>query len=211
MRDRRTREPKKERRTGDTRDLDRRAVLDAASRLVAEEGPSALTMRRLATELGASTMVLYSRFESREELVVQLLLEAFSRFAETLARVHEEDPWTNLRELGHAYRRFARENPTYYRLMWNVPHDSPTKTTLPAELSREGSRAFQALMHAVTRLLARLDRSAREAEPLAVAIWSSVHGFVSLELAGALPPGPPTDAAWERTLDVVASPFPKPC
>ena len=48
-------------------------------------------------------------------------------------------------------------------------------------------------------------RPAREAEPLAVCVWSTVHGFVSLELSGALQLGDAADAAWERTLDFVAA------
>lgn len=183
--------------------VDRRAVLDAASRLLVSEGPGALTMRRLASEVGASTMVLYSRFASREQLMGELLAEGFSRFADALGAVSLPDPWANLRQLGHAYRGFALANPTYFRLMWTsegrvVP---PGAAGCDNPMHQHGQRAFGALLVAITRVLARLDRPARDAEPLAQSVWSVVHGFVSLELAGAVSPDP--DAAYERALDFV--------
>lgn len=184
--------------------VDRRAVLDAASRLLADEGPGALTMRRLAAEVGASTMVLYSRFEGREGLVTQLQIEGFSRFADALGAVAHPDPWQHLSELGRAYRRFARANPGYYRLMWGAQPGPPDEgCAAPTPLQISGQRAFGALLAAITRVLAALDRPAREAEPLARSVWSTVHGFVSLEMAGALGPGADADEAYEQTLRFV--------
>lgn len=189
----------------ETRPVDRRVVLDAASRLLSEEGPAALSMRRVAAEAGTSTMVLYSRFGSRDGLVEQLLVEGFTRFADRLGEVNEPSALGHLRALGLAYRRFARENPTYYRLMWSsapAPCDDPAEA--PPPFHRVGQRAFGALLHAVTRVLAELDRPARDVEPLALAVWSTVHGFVSLELAGQIP-APQADAAYEQTLGFVGA------
>lgn len=176
--------------------VDRRQVLDVASRLLADEGPSALTMRRLASEVGASTMVLYSRFTGRDELMGQLLTEGFARFGDALGEVSHPDAFEQLRELGRAYRRFALENTSYFRLMWGPLACPPGHPPMP-----QGRRAYQALVLSVTRVLAALDRPAREAEPLALSVWSAVHGFVSLELSGALGPG--AASSYELTLDFV--------
>ncbi len=184
--------------------IDRRAVLDAASRLLATEGPSALTMRRLASEVGASTMVLYSRFESREQLMIALLVEGFSRFADALGAVARPDPWDNLRQLGRAYRQFARDNPDYFRLMWGSAEVRPPQSDSDAPMMPHGQRAFGALLVAITRVLAVRDRPAREAEPVAMSVWSTVHGFVSLELAGVIDPAG-ADEAYERALDFVVA------
>lgn len=183
-----------------------RTILDAASAIVVQDGASALTMRRLATALGTSTMVLYSRFGSREAVMAAVLAEGFSKFADTLAAVSLADPVAHLRELGRAYRRFARENPTSYRLMWSgaaTPADCDPSVATPA--STHGLRAFGTLVLGVTRVLARADRPAKDAEPLALCVWSVVHGFVSLELSSGMPPGVDADAAYERTLDFALS------
>jgi AcrR family transcriptional regulator len=176
--------------------VDRRRILDVASRLLTEEGAAGLTMRALAAAAGTSTMVLYSRFGGREALMDALLAEGFSRFADALGAVSRPDPREHLLELGRAYRRFALENPTYFRLMWGGAAPAPATGSTQAH----GQRAFAALLHAVTRVLAQDDRPARDAEPLAHCLWSAVHGFVALELAGAAPAGPLADSLFERTL-----------
>ena len=184
--------------------VDRRDVLDAASRILSEEGLRALTMRRVAHDAKTSTMVLYSRFGSREGLLEALLVEGFTRFGDALGAVQARDAWKNLRLLGRAYRRFARENPTYYRLMWSERAQAcNAQKPVSDALLQAGNRSFGALVQAVTRVLALLDRPAREVEPLALSVWSTVHGFVSLEQSGAIPPGPAAEAAYERTLQFV--------
>src|SRR5262245_23424147 len=53
--------------------IDREAVLDAASRLLDAEGAEALTMRRLASELGVSAMAPYRHVGSKDELLMVLV------------------------------------------------------------------------------------------------------------------------------------------
>lgn len=171
-------------------------VLDHAARVLANEGAGALTMRRVAQEVGASTQVLYTLFASKEGLLEALVGEGFRRFGEALGRVHDDDPWLHLRDLGLAYRRFALENPDYYRLLWSGAGDPDPDDKPPG-----GEIAWQALLSAVTRVLAALDRPARDIEPTATAIWAAAHGFCSLELAG-FPAG---DEAYEALLDMSAA------
>jgi len=53
--------------------IDREAVLDAAMRLLDAEGVEALTMRRLASELGVSAMTPYRYVGSKDELLMVLV------------------------------------------------------------------------------------------------------------------------------------------
>ncbi len=150
-------------------------------------------------------MVLYTRFGSREGLMEQLLVEGFTRFANELGAVAEADAFSQLRHLGLAYRRFAKANPTYYPLMWAArSRDAGDKKAYAqsSALRLASKRSFGALVHTITRVLAALDRPARDVEPLAVAVWSTVHGFVSLELAGAIPDDV-AEAAFEKTLEFI--------
>lgn len=183
-----------------------RAILEAAGRLLVDEGPAGLTMRRLATASGTSTMVLYTRFGSREAVIDALLAEGFSRFADMLGAVSDVEPLTHLRALGRAYRRFGLEHPTSYRLMWGGMHSGEDWRQLnSSDAAPHGMRAFSSLIVAVTRVLASKDRSARDAEPLAMCVWSTVHGFVSLELSGGIPPSVDAAQLYERTLDFVVA------
>ncbi len=53
--------------------IDREAVLEAALRLLDAEGQEALTMRRLAGELGVSAMAPYRHVGSKDELLIVLV------------------------------------------------------------------------------------------------------------------------------------------
>jgi AcrR family transcriptional regulator len=53
--------------------IDREAVFDAAIRLLDAEGVEALTMRRLASELGVSAMAPYRHVASKDELLMVLV------------------------------------------------------------------------------------------------------------------------------------------
>src|SRR5919108_3871291 len=53
--------------------IDREAVLDTAVRLLDAEGVDALTMRRLASELGVSAMAPYPHVGSKDELLMVLI------------------------------------------------------------------------------------------------------------------------------------------
>ncbi len=52
--------------------LSRAAVVDRALELADTDGLDALTIRRLATELGVTPMALYWHFRSKEELIAGL-------------------------------------------------------------------------------------------------------------------------------------------
>jgi AcrR family transcriptional regulator len=61
--------------------IDRDAVLEAAIRLLDNEGVDALTMRRLASELGVSAMAPYRYVDSKDELLMVLVDRLAGRLA----------------------------------------------------------------------------------------------------------------------------------
>src|SRR5215216_6688936 len=106
--------------------IDREAVLDTATRLLDAEGVEALTMRRLASELGVSAMAPYRHVGSKDELLMVLVdrLAAHSWVPEVLARRRMmapsvlgaiEEIHAALRDAGLSIHAAVRA----YRLMWN--------------------------------------------------------------------------------------------
>jgi AcrR family transcriptional regulator len=158
----------------------RTALIENAARLVAEEGHDALTIRRLAGEVGASTMVVYTHFGGMEELRAELRREAFTRLGEHLGGVDEtDDPVADLIVMGWAYHANAMTNPHLYRIMFM---DRPIHCA-DGE-SRIDASTFAMLLNGVARCI---DAGRfRPAEPLDLAqqIWALSHGVASLVLAG---------------------------
>ena len=67
-----------------------------------DKGLEALTMRRLAKELGVSTMTPYNYFENRQEIVQDILYRAYGKFATSQREAIDQraEPMENLKKTG---------------------------------------------------------------------------------------------------------------
>src|SRR3954452_6893073 len=99
------------------------ALIDAAERLAHTEGLDALTVRRVATEVGTTTRAVYTLFGSKEGLVVALGQRAFEILSDGLAGLPEtDDPASDLTEAGvPIFRRFALAPPALFRIAFQRP------------------------------------------------------------------------------------------
>jgi AcrR family transcriptional regulator len=157
----------------------RRALLDAAHDLLATAGPGGLTVRGIAAAAGMSTMNVYSRFGGKDGVLDELFTDGFRRLGEEMAATGDsDDPLDDLRRCGRSYRRFARENATYYSLMFDrvVPDFEPSDAARAVALGTLGQ-----LQRRVERAMAA--GVIRAADPFAVAtaLWACQHGLASLE------------------------------
>src|ERR1700722_8816568 len=79
-------------------------LIETAARLVATEGRQGLTLRRLAGEVGTSTMAIYTHFGGMDELRREVRREGFARLRDRLDNVKAtKDPVADLAMLGLAY------------------------------------------------------------------------------------------------------------
>jgi AcrR family transcriptional regulator len=93
------------------------ALLDAAERLAETDGVVALSVRRLAHEVGTTTRAVYSLFGSKDGLVVALGARAFDLLGATITALPTTpDPTADLIEAGLAFRRFVLEHPVLFRI-----------------------------------------------------------------------------------------------
>jgi AcrR family transcriptional regulator len=155
-------------------------LLKAAGQLLVDEGPSALTVRRIASAAGVSTMNVYSRFGGKDGVVEHLFTEGFRRLGEAMtARRDTNNPIADMRACGRAYRKFAVENPALYSVMFDrvVPDFEPSPEAV--------ALASWTLVLLATRVERAMNANAlRHADPLQTAglVWATCHGVVSLEL-----------------------------
>ncbi len=97
-------------------DLRRDQLIHAARDLAEADGWSAVTMRRLAGELGVTQPVLYSAFSSRQALIDAVALNGFDEIAAALEAVGAS-PMARMR----AYLDFAAAHPRVYEAMFSLP------------------------------------------------------------------------------------------
>jgi AcrR family transcriptional regulator len=171
----------------------RERLLEAAIRVLAASGPEALQARKVAAEIGASTMAVYTHFGGMPELTEAIMREGFRRLDARLAAVETtEDPMADLFALGLAYRAYALDNPQLYRLMFGLATPSPRQGArrnvlgadgIPTDLA-EGQLAFGHLVSALDRVVESGRTRSEDPIRAAAQVWSTVHGFVLLEIAG---------------------------
>jgi AcrR family transcriptional regulator len=155
----------------------RTALLEAAAEMIAVGGSGSLTLRRLTDEVGTSTMAVYTHFGGMQNLRQEVRREGFARLKEHLdAVLVSRDPLADLALLGWAYYDNALENPHLYRVMFLDHHD--------AEDDSVGLDTFDQLVAAVARCIEGGRFAAAEPFDLAVQLWSSLHGLVTLQLSG---------------------------
>jgi AcrR family transcriptional regulator len=161
----------------------RRRLIEEAARLLGEEGPSALSTRRLARETGTSTMAVYTHFGGMGPLVRDVAAEGFRRLIARVAEVEpSDDPIDDLRRIAVAYRANALDNRYLYVVMFGSA--SLGGYRIEAGSIEAGADAFAQLRDAVERAMSA--GALRAGDPSAVAgqFWSALHGYVVLELAG---------------------------
>jgi AcrR family transcriptional regulator len=187
-----------------TADLAARLV-DEAGRLLGREGAAALTLRRLATASGTSTMAVYTLYGDKQGLLRAMYRAGFERLGAALRAAADgpDDPLEALVALGHAYRDTALANPHLYDLMFGaaVPGFVPDE-----DAKAVAEAAYQPLVDGVARCLETGQFGGTPAERIALHLWSVSHGMVSLELAGHLPATDP-GAAYVEAMVYAGLPF----
>ena len=149
-------------------ELRRDQVLRAARTIAEADGWPAVTMRRLAGELGVTQPVLYSAFPGRQAIVDAVALKGFSDMAAVMDAV-DSSPMARMR----AYLDFAAANPRVYEAMFSLP----TGLTFASDDTPEPlRRAFAVIRDAFP------DSDGTRAE----VAWSLLHGLATLGAGGRL-------------------------
>lgn len=190
------------------------AIKETAWRQIAEAGASAMSLRAIARELGITAPAIYNYFPRRDDLVTELIVDAFNSLGESqqdsVCNLPSEDLSTRLTTLGFAYRNWAVTHPQRYQLIFGTPipgYEAPADITTPA-----AAGSLEPLIETIQTIFAegrlRVERSAEMTPGLksmleawsqftggtdievlysALVIWSRVHGLVTLEIGHQFP------------------------
>lgn len=157
----------------------RRALVEAARRLLEAEGPSALSLRAVAREAGVSPAAPYHHFKDKAELLNAVAQEGWDMLSAQMATAKAaSEGLEQLTALGTAYVLFARDHPALYRVMYDVSRD---KAELPDDVQDNKDSAY--CMVRDTMIEHGADpNDALHLELAGVAAWCGAHGLA--EMAG---------------------------
>jgi AcrR family transcriptional regulator len=148
-------------------------------------------MQAVAERVGVRAPSLYKRVPSRAALLREIADDVAGELATAVSPAFAAaDPADAIRQLGARYRAYAMANPRAYRLLFAPP----TPDSAPS------ARANEAAASGLVRFTDRLVGPERGlgAARLLVAF---VHGFVTMELAGAFRLGGDVEESFRQSLD----------
>jgi len=168
------------------------AIRTVAIDLLEKEGEAALTIRRVASELGLAANALYGHFGTRDILVAAVADEVAKRLLvainDALAKLKSKraNPERDVRTLIEVYIKFARSHPALYQTL--MIDRAAAEVTLPKPLGHD--ELWLKVVEILTPI-AGLDNVALAA----VTLWSFVHGMLALERANLLGGKKPGDVS----------------
>ncbi len=181
----------------------RAGVIDAAAHILAEGGLAALTVRRVADRVNASTKVVYTLFGGKEGLLEAVYLGAFDRLtAEMVEPATLPDPRDRVLASARTYRLFALAHPDLYSVMFGEA-SAGFKPSLEAR--RHGWATFKAMRRSLVEC--RPSLTDRDADFAMRAVWAAMHGVVSLELRDILGPAEMSDALLVTSVSAICARF----
>lgn len=185
-------------------DVTAAALLTSAERVAEAEGLDAVTVRRIADEVGVSTRAVYSTFGSKDELLAELGVRAFELLAAAVRRVRvTDDPAADCVRVGAvAFRTFAREHPGLFRVGFA---SLATPPGIWAAVAPSNRAAWSALTARVERLAGAGQLGERTVESAATAFHCLCEGLAINELRGNLGPARTATLVWRDSLTALVA------
>ena len=153
----------------------REDLIAAAEQILQEEGLAALSVRRVAREIGVVPSAVYNHFKNREALLAAVAADGYHHIEKLVGKLegNTTEPELLLRQLARGYLQFAAANPNLYRLMFSA---EVVAIRIHPELELASDSTFGRLADWWYGP-GSFDPQASAVEyPYALSIWSLVHG-----------------------------------
>ena len=162
----------------------RKAILDASLKLFMEQGFENVSMRKIADLIEYSPTTVYLYFKDKNEILYNLHEMGFQKMAEYTADLWTiKNPLVRLAKMGEYYIQFGLENPAFYDLMFilKAPMDALEGLSANCEW-KSGDQALGRLKETVQECMEKRLIEKGDVDAVSMAIWSMVHGMVSLTI-----------------------------
>jgi AcrR family transcriptional regulator len=142
-------------------------------------------------------MSVYNRFDNKEGLLATLAMRALDDLAAVIETPSDAEPVQRFRKACRSYRTYALEHPARYALIFATGSPLEDQSSPVAD---HGRAAFGILIELVRGMTA--DETASDPTEAAQAVWSALHGAVTIEIARI---GQTSDAtaSYEHMLDLL--------
>jgi AcrR family transcriptional regulator len=160
------------------------ALIKAGVEILAREGLSGLSLRKVARLAGVSHAAPYAHFADKQALIAAISTEGFKQLyaqIESVRAAQEDNPSGLLTETAWATIQFAFIEPDRFKLMFssvlNKEKDYP-------DFVESSQQNFRQLIEIVERCQNTNILKAGPSDLAAVSVWGVVHGLIMLVLEG---------------------------
>jgi AcrR family transcriptional regulator len=181
------------------RDL-RNALIQAGLEILAEDGASALDLRKVARKAGVSHTAPYRHFADKQTLVAAIIEIGFQHLTKQIKLTLQNTPINveaQLEGLAHGYVSFAQTNPWLMREMFSGL--TIERRAFP-DVHETAKTVYQLFVDVVKE--GQVQGRIREGDPgeLASVIWSMLHGMAILIIENQTHPYTDTTEGVERMI-----------
>jgi AcrR family transcriptional regulator len=160
------------------------ALIKAGVDILAKEGVSGLSLRKVASKAGVSHSAPYAHFADKQALIAAISTEGFRQLYERVSTVAEEfktKPSRQLVEVAWAYVQFAMDDRDRFKVMFSGILEKEREYP---EFVAEAQRNFQLVKMIVEANQAAGVLRSGPSDLVALSGWGIIHGFVMLLLEG---------------------------
>ena len=160
------------------------ALIKAGVEILAKDGVSGLSLRKVASKAGVSHAAPYSHFADKQALIAAISTEGFRQLYERVSAVAEEyktKPSRQLVEVAWAYVQFAMDDRDRFKVMFSGILEKEREYP---EFVAEAQRNFQLVKMIVEANQAAGVLRSGPSDLVALSAWGIIHGFVMLLLEG---------------------------
>jgi len=155
-------------------------LLVAATNLLDQGGPGAVTLRAVGDKVGVSQTAPYRHFKDKRDLLEAIARDTFNEVSENLVNAagRANSPLGALRIAVREYLELARRYPLRHRLLFDISEEGG--------LRAEARRAFESVEALVAAAQQAGELHEGDSSRISAVICSTVHGLAKLERLGDL-------------------------
>lgn len=154
------------------------ALIDAALKVLDEDGPDAITIREVARRAGVSHAAPANHFADRRALLTEVAVVLFDELYLRIANAGTSAATPGVervRAFATALMEYGFSDPQRYRMLWrrDLVDDADTRLTLAMD------RIYDDLIAEISALPGA---GGIDPDTTAIGLWSIAHGYISMRL-----------------------------
>jgi AcrR family transcriptional regulator len=158
-------------------------IYQCALSILEAEGPQAVSMRRVAKEVGVTAMAIYHHFSSREALLDAVVDSEFEQLAGFFSQSNEKRGFeAAMLHIMDGYIDYALAHPRIFDYVFSMPR--PEARRFPDDFRARRSPTLNIIADTVSSWMKPGKLKRDDAWEIAMELWAHAHGYLALWRGG---------------------------